>query len=134
MSPERYQQIGKLYQDVLELEPSERGAYLAEACDGDERLRKEVESLVSSHEQLGPFLNTDALGAAAKLLADDQVEFSVGQRIHHYEIVAPLGAGGMGEVFLADDKKMGRKVALKLLPAHFTQDPQRVRRFKQEAQ
>jgi serine/threonine-protein kinase len=134
MSPERYQQIGELYQQVLQLEASERGAFLAKACDSDEDLRKEVEYLVSSTAQLKSFLNTGALGAAAKLLVNDRVEFSPGQRIHHYEIVAALGAGGMGEVFLADDKKMGRKVALKLLPAHFTQDPQRVRRFNQEAQ
>src|SRR6266850_3023336 len=134
MSPERYQQISKLYHHVLEMEPGERGPFLAQACGEDQALRNEVESLVSSHDKPAGFLDNGALVAAANLLVDTDVEFSVGQRIHHYEIVAPLGAGGMGEVFLADDKKMGRKVALKLLPAHFTQDPQRVRRFNQEAQ
>jgi len=134
MSPERYQQIGKLYHQVLEMEPGERGPFLAQACGQDQALRNEVESLVSSHDKPAGFLDNGALLAAANLLLDTDVEFSVGQRIHHYEIVAPLGAGGMGEVFLADDTKMGRKVALKLLPAYFTQDQERVRRFKQEAQ
>jgi Serine/threonine protein kinase len=134
MSPERYQQIGKLYHHVLEMEPGERGPFLAQACGEDQALLNEVESLVSLHDKPAGFLDNGALVAAANLLLDTDVEFSVGQRIHHYEIVAPLGAGGMGEVFLADDTKMGRKVALKLLPAYFTQDQERVRRFKQEAQ
>jgi serine/threonine-protein kinase len=134
MSPERYQQIAKLYHHVIEMEPGERGPFLAQACGEDLALRNEVESLVSSHHKPASFLDNGALVAAANLLLDTDVEFSVGQRIHHYEIVAPLGAGGMGEVFLANDTKMGRKVALKLLPVYFIQDSERVRRFEQEAQ
>lgn len=134
MSQERHQEIGRLYHRVLELEPGERSAFLAQACEGDEGLRREVESLVASHDQPATFLERGAFGAAVNLLTDEQVEFSAGQRISQYEIIAPLGAGGMGEVYLANDTKVGRRVALKLLPSYFTRDQQRVQRFKQEAQ
>jgi Tol biopolymer transport system component len=89
---------------------------------------------VASHDQPLSFLERGAFRAAVNLLTDEQVEFSAGQRISQYEIIAPLGAGGMGEVYLANDTKVGRRVALKLLPRYFTRDQQPVQRFKQEAQ
>src|SRR5262245_8624422 len=122
MKPERWLQIDQLLEAALEREPEERAAFLADACAGDESLRLEVESLLRSDEATESF---DALGEL-------QVWPLAGQRIGHYEILSRLGAGGMGEVYLAEDTKLGRKIALKLLPAEFTRDDGRVRRFAQE--
>src|SRR5262245_56348027 len=115
------------------MEPGERGAFLAQACAGDAELRHEVESLIAVDEQATDFIEAPALEVAAKLLAQDQGERKVGQQIGHYQVLSLLGAGGMGEVYLAQDTRLRRKVALKLLPAQFTQDADRVRRFEQEA-
>ena len=98
----------------------------------DESLRKEVESLLASHEKDGSFIDSPAYEAAAGMLASDP-ELTVGQKIGHYEILSTLGKGGMGEVYLAQDTKLSRKVALKVLPGAFTQDQERLRRFEQEA-
>src|SRR5581483_1038457 len=126
MTPERYQQIGELCETALELEPGERAAFLDRACAGDEALRQEVESLLAADEQAGNFIAVPALELAAGTMA--------GERIGHYRVLSLLGKGGMGEVYLAEDTRLRRKVALKLLPGYFTADEQRVRRFRQEAQ
>jgi Tol biopolymer transport system component len=89
--------------------------------------------LIASHEQADTFIERQAFEAAAQLLAEDQSGLATGQRIDHYEIIRLLGEGGMGEVYLARDRKLDRKVALKLLPACFTTDAERLRRFEQEA-
>jgi serine/threonine protein kinase/Tol biopolymer transport system component len=132
MTPERHQQIGQLYHAALELEPGQRAAFLDEACAGDTTLRRRVEALLAAHEQADDFLESPALNAAAELLAARQTG-AVERQIGHYQILSLLGRGGMGEVYLAQDSRLGRKVALKLLPASFTQDAERVRRFEQEA-
>jgi eukaryotic-like serine/threonine-protein kinase len=133
MTPERHQQIGQLYHAVLELAPTQRVAFLAQACADDEALRREVESLLTLHTEAGDVFAAPALEHAAKALADEQAQVARAERLGHYRIIAPLGAGGMGEVYLAQDLKLGRKLALKLLPAAFTAAPDRVRRFEQEA-
>ncbi len=102
-------------------------------CGGDELLRKEVESLIASHEKDGSFIDSPAYQAAAKLLADQKAELKTGQTVGSYEIVSFISRGGMGEVYLAQDKRLGRKVALKLLPSSVTKDVSRLRRFEQEA-
>ncbi len=133
MKLERWQQIDELFQAALEREPAERAAYLDEACGGDQALRKEVESLLKSDEQAERFIETPAFKEASHFLADHQPESMVGRAMGPYEIVALLGAGGMGEVYLAQDARLNRRVALKLLPACFTRDDERSRRFEQEA-
>src|SRR5712692_5790469 len=132
MTPERWQQVKEIFQSALERAPGERSAFLSEACGADESLRKEVESLIASHEKDGSFIDSPAYEAAAGMLASDP-ELTVGQRIGHYEILSTLGKGGMGEVYLAQDHKLGRKVALKFLPLSFTKDADRLRRFEREA-
>jgi eukaryotic-like serine/threonine-protein kinase len=134
MKPERWQQLENLFQSALERDASQRSAFLDEACRGDEALRSKVESLIASHEQAGSFMEAPAFEVAARSLAAEPAESLVGQWIGHYEIVSPLGEGGMGEVYLAKDTRLGRKIALKLLPADLTEDEERLRRFRQEAQ
>ena len=133
MTPERWRQVKEIFNSAINYRPEERGVFISEACSGDEDLRSEVESLIASHERSGEFIDEPAYAAAASLLADDKSELRPGQTVGSYEILSFLSRGGMGEVYLAEDKRLGRKVALKLLPSSFTKDDDRLRRFEQEA-
>jgi serine/threonine protein kinase/tetratricopeptide (TPR) repeat protein len=133
MTPERWHQVKEIFYSALEHEPAQRYSFLSSACGDDELLRREVESLISSHEKDGSFIDSPAYQVVAESLTGQPDEFKPGQSIAQYKIIRQLGVGGMGEVYLAADQKIGRKVALKLLPSHFTHDEQRVRRFQQEA-
>jgi serine/threonine protein kinase/tetratricopeptide (TPR) repeat protein len=133
MTPERWQQIEKLFHSALERESGERAAFLAQACNGDESLRREVESLIGSHEKSDSFIEAPAADIAAELVAGREPQLAAGHSVGPYQIVCLLGEGGMGEVYLAQDTRLGRQVALKRLPAQFTLDAERVCRFEQEA-
>ena len=113
--------------------PEDRSSFVAQACSGDENLRSEVESLIASHEESGGFIDQPAFEAAASMLVGDRSELKSGQTIGSYEVLSFISRGGMGEVYLAEDKRLGRKVALKLLPSSFTTNDDRLRRFEQEA-
>ncbi len=133
MNSERWRQIEELYHAALERDSNQRAAFLSEAGAGDEGLRLEVESLLSYRAGAKNFIESPAMQVAAELMAEDRLNSAVGQRLSHYQILSLLGRGGMSEVYLALDTRLGRKVALKLLPAQFTQDEGRLRRFVQEA-
>jgi eukaryotic-like serine/threonine-protein kinase len=137
MTPEikadRWQLIDRLFHSTLACAPEKRASFLSEACSDDEALRAEVESLLRAHEQDGSFLDLPAYEVAADFLADAFGGLFAGQQIGPYKIISPLAAGGMGEVYLAQDSRLGRKIALKLLPPDFAKDQHRVRRFAQEA-
>jgi serine/threonine-protein kinase len=133
MTPERWQQVKEIFNSAITYRPDERSLFISQACSGDEELRSEVESLIASHEQSGSFIDKPAFEAAASLLANEKAELKSGQTIASYQVISFINRGGMGEVYLAEDKRLGRKVALKLLPASFTTDADRLRRFEQEA-
>lgn len=134
MTPDRYQQLEALYHAALNLPPEQREEFLAEACQDDEELRAEVSSLMAAHAEAGSFILQPAMEVAASLLAQDNIQSAEGRWIAHYQILGLIGAGGMGEVHLAQDLRLQRKVALKLLPSQWSNDAERVRRFLKEAQ
>ncbi len=124
MTPERWQEIKKLLTAALEREPAERSAYLDRAC-AEPSLRAEVESLIAAHDQgESSFLEQTAV---------ESEDLKSGTKLGLYEIVAPIGSGGMGEVYQAHDTKLGRDVAIKVLPEAFAHDPERLSRFQREA-
>jgi eukaryotic-like serine/threonine-protein kinase len=133
MEPELWQRITDLFDEAMTRGPKERIVFLEEACEGDRDLRKQVERLVKSHEKSGDFLESSAFAVAPELLTDDRASASVGELIGHYRIESLIGVGGMGEVYLARDERLGRKVALKLLPKRLTADEAQLSRFKTEA-
>ncbi len=118
-------QVIEIYLKALDLPPAERAAFLAQACGADADLCREVESLLAHAKTNDSFLATPVFRLAPSL---------TGQQIGHYRVERLLGAGGMGEVYLAHDAALQRPVAIKVLPVAFTRNDERVRRFKQEAQ
>jgi eukaryotic-like serine/threonine-protein kinase len=133
MDEQRWRRIDTIFKSALELPTAERAAFLEAACAGDPSLRREVESLID-HERAEDFLDSPAVEEAARLLAAGRERSLEGQTVGPYKLLERIGAGGMGEVYSALHQRTARKVALKLLPARFTGDEQRVRRFRQEAQ
>jgi eukaryotic-like serine/threonine-protein kinase len=128
-----WEKVKALFEEVLAHPFAERDDFLARAAAGDDWLRHEVESLIKSYEAAESFMEQPAAHAAAESLLEHQKKVSIGERISHYEILGTVGEGGMGEVYLARDTTLGRRVALKLLPDYFTSNEHRLRRFKQEA-
>jgi serine/threonine protein kinase len=137
MSPERWQRIEELYHAALERPAAERAAWLARMCAEEEGLRREVEMLLAANDEASGFLTKPALQLQARELAAEKTTAQLGryagQQFSHYQVLARIGAGGMGEVYLARDTKLERRAALKFLPLQFTQDPERLQRFSREA-
>ncbi len=132
MNPELWQKVDKLLEQALEREPTKRAAFLDEACNGDTALRQEVESLLSAHEKAADFIEAPALEAGAPTRGT-VVQIAAGEQLGPYKILSLLGAGGMGEVYRAKDDRIGREVAIKVLPPALSADADRLRRFEQEA-
>src|SRR5215467_1098004 len=125
MTPERWQQIKVVLRDVLELTPQQRSEFLAEACSDDPALRQEVESFLALDDEK---ILTGVVESSA-----GRVPLPPGTRLGEYEVQSLLGAGGMGEVYRARDPRLRRDVAIKVLPSLVSDDPDRLRRFEQEA-
>ena len=133
MTPERWEQIGNLYEEARKLSPETRAEFLDQTCAEDESLRREVESLLAAEAVVGDFIVNPALKDAAGLLTSEVPGGMVGKQLGHYQVLSFIGAGGMGEIYAAKDPRLGRKVAIKLLPAAVLRDADRLQRFEQEA-
>ena len=124
MTPERWQQIQDVLEKALELPPGERSAFLNRACSTDPSLRQEVETLLASSDDVrSSFLQSSTL----------RVTLRSGTKLGEYEVKSLVGSGGMGEVYRAHDSRLGRDVAIKVLPSFLSSDSERLRRFEQEA-
>src|SRR5215213_9108647 len=132
-NPDRYKRVKALCTEALDLALSERSAFLDAACAGDDRLRREVESLLSHEESVDAFMIKPAWQHVVKDMTEMQGEWLAGRQLGRYRIHERLGQGGMGEVWRATDPQLKRDVAVKILPHEFSGDPERVRRFEQEA-
>jgi serine/threonine protein kinase len=139
MTSDQWRRIEQLYEAALQRAPSERRAFLESACTGDDVLRRDVERLIAANDQAGEFLAAPAWeaapnGLAAGLTTDDRETPLVGRQVGSYKVLDTLGVGGMGEVYRAHDSTLNRQVALKVLPEVFALHPDRLARFKREAQ
>ncbi len=134
MTPDRWARIDQLLDEVMDRPAAERTAFLGAACGDDLELLREVQSLLDAyHKAEAKFLKLPALDLAAQHLAAGKDRSLIGQTLGSYSVISVLGIGGMGEVYLARDTRLARKVALKLLPPQFTEDAARIRRFEREA-
>jgi TolB-like protein len=133
MTPERWQEIERLYHAALERREEQRAAFLAESCAGDSVMQREVEALLAQPATALGFLEAGAVTTSSRLLSGAKVVDLIGKRIGPYEMLAFEGAGGMAEVYRAQHTVLGRVDALKILPRAFTSDPDRLARFKREA-
>jgi predicted ATPase/serine/threonine protein kinase len=131
MSSGRWERTKEILEQAVRLAPRERQAYLEAACGADADLRRELESLIASHEEAGSeFPGADA--SEVLHLASPRI-LPAGSKLGSYELIELLGAGGMGQVYRARDARLGRIVAIKILPAAFSADHERLHRFEQEA-
>ena len=133
MTSERWQQVEEVLQAALDRPPHERSSFLNEACSGDEGLRQEASSLIDAYDEAGDFIEEPAIAHDAHVLLGNNGQDNIGREIGPYQIIERLGAGGMGEVYLAEDRRLARQVALKILPPYFVSDEARLRRFQREA-
>src|SRR2546425_897438 len=133
MTSERWQQVEEVLQAALDRPPHERASFLNEACSTDEELRQEASSLIDAYDEAGDFIEEPAIAHDAHVLISNHQQNNIGREIGPYQIIERLGAGGMGEVYLAQDRRLDRQVALKILPAYFVSDEARLRRFQTEA-
>ena len=135
MTSDRWKEVKEVFASALDRSEGERPAYLDEACSGDQELRREVESLLASHQQAGEFIESPAVATDTLFHSEDEEDADIGRRIGAYRIVQEIGRGGMGSVYLAvrADEEFERRVAIKLIRRGMELDFI-VRRFRNERQ
>ncbi|MBK8809343.1 MAG: protein kinase [Acidobacteria bacterium] len=134
MEVQRLQKIEEIFHAALEVESGQRAALLTDRCGTDDSLRREVESLLDHESALSDFLDTTPESFIAEAFTEsDAAALLIGKKIGHYRVRELLGKGGMGEVFLAEDTSLKRRVALKCLPPEFVENKDRMTRFINEA-
>ncbi len=151
MTLTQWRQVDQLFHEALERPPELRLDFLKQACQGDDALLRELQSLLSSHEKAGAFIENSPSDIAAQFLAEEEHELLpdgklgqyeigaenqvslIGRQIGHYQIVTRIGAGGMGEVYRAIDTRLNRTVAIKVLSAQLSLRPDLRKRFEREA-
>ena len=134
MTPERWEKVGEIFSSASEMDTAERESYLRDVCGDDPTLLSEVRSLLDAGKDAGQFISKPIVGNFVPEFADHLKALAPGNSVGHYKIEKAIGSGGMGEVYLATDTNLGRKVALKTLPPSFASDPSFLRRFRNEAQ
>ena len=132
MDQARFEEVERMLEAVLQIKPEDRADFLRRTCAGNAELRREIEFLLSQGQEAKK-LDVPAIAYVAEKFARQASAVFIGQQIGHYIIKARIGHGGMGEVWRAEDKRVGRDVAIKVLPPEFADDPKRVSRFKLEA-
>lgn len=133
MPDNNWQTVREIFDAALRQSADERRRFVIKACDGDRALLAEVESLLSSLNSADGFMETPAVAKVADVFEAEPKTLEKGKRFGHYEIIRQIGAGGMGEVYLAKDTRLERKTAIKVLPGSVAQDEERMRRFVREA-
>ena len=133
MADEKWQKVREIFDSALRRKPEERRRFVNEACGDDKILLAEVESLLSSLGSADSFMETPAVAKVADVIEAETKKLERGKCFGHYEIIQQIGAGGMGEVYLAKDKKLNRQVAVKILNEKFAQHESNLQRFVAEA-
>jgi eukaryotic-like serine/threonine-protein kinase len=146
MTPERWHQVTEMFHAARACAPERRGAFVTEACRGDTNLRREVETMLAAHDAAGQFgetpiftsvpplaVSSSVLVTQPQAVPSEEMALVPGARLGPYEIVAALGAGGMGEVYRAHDTRLSRDVAIKTLPPTIGDNSERIARFSREA-
>ena len=133
MNDERLLNIEKIYHEVLEISAERRSSFLADACGNDAELLQEVESLLSFAEKESSLIDIPPMDVAAEIFSGGEHSDIIGKEVEQYKIISHLGSGGMGEVFLAEDSKLERFVAIKFIKSEIAQMPEQLQRFLQEA-
>jgi serine/threonine protein kinase len=134
MAEEKWQKVREIFDSALCRNPEERRKFVREACGEDKALLAEVESLLASLDSAESFMETPAVAKVASVIAAETKKLKTGRCFGHYEIIKQIGAGGMGEVYLARDLKLNRRVALKVLPENLCAETEANQRLLREAQ
>jgi eukaryotic-like serine/threonine-protein kinase len=133
VDPDRWQRVQEICDAALSRTAADRAAFVQSACRDDASLRQDVEELLAQEQRADGFLSAPLAAVAAHVMGTTSTTSWAGRRIGVYDVLSPLGAGGMGEVYRARDTALGREVAIKVLPTIFTSDPERLTRFEREA-
>ena len=130
--PKNSKEVRDIFVAASKLPPGERPSFLGSVCADDTKLRREVEEMLASSDADTNPMKVPAIEAPAGRFTGGGQRLTIGQEFGQYRILAPIGKGGMGEVYLAEDSRLGRKVALKILSQVFDLDPDGLRRFISE--